>query len=90
VGHKSNRDGIGAVIHVTTASSSQWATATTASGYLSSCDRRVHFGLGADAVAETVEIRWPSGIVQTLRRVAADRILQVDEERKEPAASAQR
>jgi hypothetical protein len=90
VGHKSNRDGIGAVVHVTTASSSQWATATTAIGYLSSSDRRVHFGLGADAIAETVEIRWPSGVVQTLRHVAVDRILQVDEETKEPAASVRR
>jgi enediyne biosynthesis protein E4 len=90
VGHKSNRDGIGTVVHVTTALSSQWAIATTASGYLSSGDRRVHFGLGADATADTVEILWPSGIVQTLKHVTADRILQVDEETKEPAASAQR
>ena len=86
VGHKSNRDGIGAVVHVTTASGSQWETATTASGYLSSSDRRVHFGLGADAVAKTVEIRWPSGIVQTLKDVKADRILQVDEQADTPAA----
>jgi enediyne biosynthesis protein E4 len=39
----------------------------------------VHFGLGADAAARTVEIRWPSGIVQKLSNVAGDRILVVEE-----------
>ena len=78
-GHKSNRDGIGAVVKLTTAQGSQWVTATTSSGYLSSSDPRVHFGLGASAVADTIEIRWPSGIVQTLSHVQGDRQLQVDE-----------
>lgn len=80
VGHKSNRDGIGAVVKLTsTASGSQWVRAGTSGGYLSSSDPRVHFGLGADAVAAEVEIHWPSGIVQTLRQVKADQILTVDE-----------
>jgi enediyne biosynthesis protein E4 len=79
VGHKSNRDGIGAVIHLTTAHNSQWVTVTTAGGYLSSSDPRAHFGLGADSVASQVEIHWPSGIVQTLTNVAADRTIQIDE-----------
>jgi hypothetical protein len=39
----------------------------------------VHFGLGADANAKLVEIHWPSGIVQTLRDVAGDRVLKVKE-----------
>lgn len=79
VGHKSNRDGIGAVIRVQTASGSQWETVTTSVGYLSSSDPRAHFGLGKDAVIQTIEIRWPSGIVQTLHNVAADRYLRIDE-----------
>jgi enediyne biosynthesis protein E4 len=79
IGHKSNRDGIGAVIQVVTTKGPQWVTVTTASGYLSSSDVRAHFGLGADSFAKTVEIHWPSGIVQTLSNVAADRIIQVDE-----------
>ena len=49
VGGESNRDGIGAVVKLTTSKGSQWATVTTASSYLSSGDKRVHFGLGADA-----------------------------------------
>ncbi|MGH9607021.1 MAG: CRTAC1 family protein [Terracidiphilus sp.] len=79
VGHKSNRDGIGAVIRVNTAQGSQWYTVTTASSYLSSSDVRAHFGLGGEAIARTVEIRWPSGIVQTLKNVRGDRQIQVDE-----------
>jgi hypothetical protein len=39
----------------------------------------VHFGLGKDAKAKLVEIRWPSGIVQTLQDVAGDRLLSVKE-----------
>jgi len=82
-GHKSNRDGIGAVVKLTTAHGSQWVTATTSSGYLSASDPRVHFGLGDSPVATSIEIRWPSGIVQTLTEVKGDRQIQVDE----PAAS---
>lgn len=79
VGHKSNRDGLGAVIRVETAQGSQWYTVTTASSYLSSSDVRAHFGLGGEVIAKTVEIRWPSGIVQTLKNVHGDRQIQVDE-----------
>jgi hypothetical protein len=83
-GHKSNRDGIGAVVKLTTAHGSQWVTATTSSGYLSSSDPRVHFGLGDSRVVDRIEIRWPSGILQTLTNVKGDRQIQVDE----PAPSA--
>jgi enediyne biosynthesis protein E4 len=79
VGHKSNRDAIGAEVKVVTANGTQFATVTTAGSYLSSSDKRVHFGLGAETAAKVVEIRWPSGIVQTLRNVKGDQILQVDE-----------
>ena len=78
-GTKSNRDGIGAVVKVTTDSGSQWSTVTTAGSYLSSSDRRVHFGLGQSARAEEIEIRWPSGILQLLTNVQGDRVLDVTE-----------
>jgi hypothetical protein len=78
-GHKSNRDGIGAVVKLTTSQGSQWVTETTSSGYLSSSDPRVHFGLGASSVVNSIEIRWPSGIVQKLNDVKGDRQVQVDE-----------
>jgi hypothetical protein len=87
VGHRSNRDGIGAEIKVTTSKGAQYVTVTTAGSYLSSNDKRAHFGLGADAVAKEVEVRWPSGIVQKLEDVKGDRVLKIDESDKRIAAS---
>jgi hypothetical protein len=78
-GTKSNRDGIGAAIKVTTKAGSQFNHMTTSTCYASSSAGPVHFGLGADAKASAVEIRWPSGIVQTLENVAGDRVMQVKE-----------
>ena len=79
VGHKSNRDAIGAEVKVITTNGAQFATVSTAGSYLSSSDKRVHFGLCAEAAAQSIEIRWPSGILQTLKNVRADQFLQVDE-----------
>jgi hypothetical protein len=79
IGHRSNRDGIGAVIKLTTANGSQWDTVTTGGSYLSSSDKRAHFGLGSANLADSIEIRWPSGIVQTIKKVPADQILKIDE-----------
>jgi enediyne biosynthesis protein E4 len=79
VGHTSNRDAIGAEVTLVTASGSQYATVSTASSYLSASDKRVHFGLGKETGAQRIEIRWPSGIRQTIKDVRADQILQIDE-----------
>ena len=79
IGHKSNRDAIGAVVKLTTGTRSQWATVTRSGSYLSSSDKRLNFGLGKDTAAQSIEIRWPSGIVQTLKDVKADQYLTVDE-----------
>jgi hypothetical protein len=80
-GHRSNRDGIGAEIKLTTAHGSQFVTVTTSGGYLSASDKRAHFGLGSDTVANAIDIRWPSGILQHLDNVKADQFVQVDEPR---------
>jgi hypothetical protein len=82
-GHISNRDAIGAEVKITTAAGLQFATVSTACGYLSACDKRVHFGLGEENSVKQVDIRWPSGIKQTLKDVRADQVLSVDE----PAAA---
>jgi hypothetical protein len=79
VGHKSNRDAIGAEVKLVTIAGTQYQTVTTAGSYLSSSDKRVHFGLGSSTSALTIEIRWPSGIRQTLKDVSADQVLLVDE-----------
>jgi len=78
-GTKSNRDGIGARIKLVTKSGTQYNHMTTSVGYASSSDGPVHFGLSSDAHAETVEIHWPSGVVQTLQNVPADRLLKATE-----------
>jgi hypothetical protein len=78
-GTKSNRDGIGARIKVVTKSGAQYNHMTTSSGYASSSAGPVHFGLGAHASADVVEIRWPSGIVQEMRDVVGDRVVVVKE-----------
>jgi hypothetical protein len=74
-GTKSNRDGIGARIRI----GSQYNEMNTATGYASSADWGVHFGLGAATVADKIEIRWPSGVMQTLAGVKADQVLIVTE-----------
>jgi hypothetical protein len=80
-GRKSNRDGIGTKIKLTGESGRvQYNHVTTCVSYLSSSDKRVHFGLGADRRIREIELRWPSGKVQVVREVAADQILKVREE----------
>jgi hypothetical protein len=78
-GTKSNRDGIGARIKIVTKSGAQYNHMTTSCGYASSSAGPVHFGLGANASVDLVEIHWPSGVVQTMKDVAGDRVVAVKE-----------
>ena len=80
VGRYSNRDAIGAKIKLTTASGRVlYNHVSISTGFMSSSDKRVHFGLGSEKQIAAIEIRWPRGGVQTLRNVAADRFLKVEE-----------
>jgi enediyne biosynthesis protein E4 len=80
IGVSSNRDGIGTRIRVVTADGlQQFAMVTTGGSYLSSSDKRAHFGLGREPAAALVELTWPSGKQQRLQNVKADRILKVIE-----------
>ncbi len=80
VGTKSNRMGIGAQIRVTTEDgNSQWNQVSTAVGYASSSDSRVHFGLGTNRRIKEIQIRWPSGTRQSLRNADVDRIMTIEE-----------
>ena len=76
-GTRSNRDGFGARVL------SKRAVAIRDRGgqLISSSDKRVHFGLG-NATSATVEIRWPSGTLQTLENVKANQFLEIREEKK--------
>ncbi|MBV8907132.1 MAG: CRTAC1 family protein [Acidobacteriia bacterium] len=78
-GTRSNRDGIGARIKLLAGGKAQYNHVAFTAGYASSSAGPVHFGLGGNRTAESVEIRWPSGVVQEIRDVAADRVVAVRE-----------
>jgi hypothetical protein len=78
-GRKSNRDGIGAKVEVIAGGRKQTGERVAGSGYLGQDDSRLHFGLGTASRAERVTVTWPSGIVQRLDDVAADRVITVEE-----------
>jgi hypothetical protein len=79
VGTKSNRDGLGAVVRVTSAGGKQWAMVRSGSSYCSQSQMAPTFGLGADKTVQTLEIEWPSGLKQHLANVPVDRIVTVEE-----------
>lgn len=79
VGVKSNRDGLGAKVKITTSVGTQYNVATTAVGYNSSSDKRVHFGLGSAGTVDSIELIWPSGAKQVLKNIKADQIVTVTE-----------
>jgi enediyne biosynthesis protein E4 len=80
VGTKSNRDGIGALIRLRSSSGSMWGTVHSGSSYCSQSDLAATFGLGNESGA-SIEVEWPSGIKQSLGRVAANQFLTIDESR---------
>ena len=84
-GHKSNRFGIGALVKIQTASGTQVSGLWSARGYQSTSEPIVHFGLGAEANVERVEVHWPSGLINTWTNLSADRKY-VLEEREETSA----
>lgn len=79
VGTASNRDGIGARVSVVSGGVEQVVERVSGGSFLSHSDGRVHVGLGANTMAERVEIHWPSGRVQRLEDVAANQFLVVEE-----------
>ena len=80
VGTKSNRDGIGSVLRLQSASGKQSYTVHSGSSYCSQSDLAATFGLGKDTSA-AIEIEWPSGIKQSIGTVDADQFLTIDESR---------
>ena len=79
IGTKSNRAGIGTKVKVVTGSHSQVDEVQSGGSYLSQSDLRLHFGLGGDKKIDLLELRWPSGTVDQIRSLTADRILTVKE-----------
>lgn len=83
-GTRSHRDGIGARVEVTSAGSTQAWLVRTGGSYLSQSQVDPVFGLGDEATAEKVVVRWPSGTVQTLTDVRANQVLEVVEPEEAP------
>jgi hypothetical protein len=85
IGTKSNRSGIGARLTCVTNPSGepkphrQIDEVRSGGGYFSQNDLRVHFGLGKAEKVDTIEIRWPSGQIDTLRDVKANQLIFVKE-----------
>ena len=83
VGSVSPRDAIGALVKITTASGRVlYNHVSTSVGFMSTSDRRVHFGLGRESKVDSIEIVWPSGIEQTLRDVKSNRFLKIEEPKR--------
>jgi len=78
VGTRSNTSAIGATVIATYGGLRQAQAVVASCGYLSSPDRRLHFGLGAETAAD-LEIVWPSGARETLKSVPADQLITVKE-----------
>jgi hypothetical protein len=78
VGTKCSRDAIGAKVKVTTGSGRVlYGHVSVSSGFMSSSDRRLPFGLGSDDSIRSVEITWPGGQTQELRDVKVDQHIRV-------------
>jgi len=77
VGTKSNRDGIGAVISVSSGGDKQSKMLRSGSSYLSQSELVATFGLGQKAKADSVEIQWPSGQTDKLSNVNAGQTVTV-------------
>ena len=78
-GVKSNRDGIGAVVRVTSASGKQWNMVRSGSSYASQSDLTLTFGLGADAAVSAIDVEWPSGAKDHLANIPARQIITIEE-----------
>jgi hypothetical protein len=73
VGVESNRNAIGARVHITAAGNQQWQEVRGGGSYLSQNDFRVHFGLGAAARVDRIDVRWPNGREERWENLPADR-----------------
>ena len=78
-GRRSNRDGVGVVIRVTAGDRTQVGEAVGGSSYLSTHDRRLHFGLGRNHTVDRIEIQWPSGAREVLTETEANQLLTMEE-----------
>jgi enediyne biosynthesis protein E4 len=78
-GVESNRDGIGALVRIETDTGTQLREIRAGSSFLAQDDIRAHFGLGQTSIVKRIEVRWPSGRVDSIHEIVADRIIAIRE-----------
>jgi enediyne biosynthesis protein E4 len=78
-GSKSNRSAIGAQVTLTWNGQTQIQQVSGGTGFSAQNDRRLHFGLGTEAQLKSAVIRWPSGKVQTIDSLVADKLYKIEE-----------
>ena len=76
-GTKSNRMAIGARLKLIATGMTQTEEIHSGGSYLSQSDTRVHFGLGSATTIDSLEVRWPSGHIDTVRGLAVDRFYSI-------------
>jgi len=83
IGTKTNRDGMGARIRVTSGGISQIREIEGGGSYMSQSDLRASFGLGTARSADKVDVIWPTGEHQVFQNVAADKFYRIEEGKNE-------
>ena len=78
-GVKSNRDGIGAVVRIESATGKQWNVVRSGSSYCSQSDLALTFGLAKDPVVASIDVEWPSGAKDHLSNVPVDQFITIEE-----------
>ncbi len=79
IGTKSNRNAVGARVTLKAGGLTQIDEMRAGDSYLSHSDWRLHFGLGAATIVDEIVVKWPSGKVETMTKVAADRVVTINE-----------
>ena len=79
IGTKSNRDGIGARLLLTSGTRTQMRVVKAGSSYLGQNELRQHFGLGSETHADRLEVKWPSGLLDVVQNLPANQIVTIRE-----------
>jgi len=79
VGVKSNRSGIGARVTVVSGDLTQVDEVRSGDSYISQSDLRLHFGLQKRTKVDSIEVHWPSGVVDKVSSVGVNRIVTIKE-----------
>lgn len=75
IGGRNNRSAVGAIVRLTASSRQQTQVVQSGDSYLSQSDKRLHFGLGSEAIVKKVEVAWPDGTSTDLENVKPNQFL---------------